>query len=258
MTKVAERLKLIVDDMMTEYVLLQAELKELNELYQEVRNEKLKNLNGGSKSSYVFIATQNGTLNSIGSNRVSVISKMSDIRRTMNDLWLKEFTANKSLDLDGMEENETVKKVYDMIMGIDKKSLIGTINSNSTSKDNLEPEEIDDSGDLLDLALDELDKEEEEVPVVLTEVEKESEYNLFQELLEKHHLELYLDVTTLQPVILSTAEADNGSIIEEEYIQKIPDLHKMIYENLETIEVNEEEEYAVTNISKISLIELVG
>ena len=88
-----EQLKLSLEPLMVEYDLLKTELDRLNALYNEVTSEK-NDSKSTTRGSTVFISQQNQVLNSISTSRVSVISKMSDIRRNIEELKIKEFNAN--------------------------------------------------------------------------------------------------------------------------------------------------------------------
>lgn len=109
-----ENLKLSLEPLMTEYELLSRELERLDALYHEVKSEKDSSKNT-ARSSNVFISQQNQVLNSVSTSRISVISKMSDIRRNIEELRIKEFNANKSLTDENGADSALVKEMLSTI-----------------------------------------------------------------------------------------------------------------------------------------------
>ena len=109
-----ENLKLPLEPLMTEYELLSRELERLDALYHEVKSEKDSSKNT-ARSSNVFISQQNQVLNSVSTSRISVISKMSDIRRNIEELRIKEFNANKSLTDENGADSALVKEMLSTI-----------------------------------------------------------------------------------------------------------------------------------------------
>ena len=244
----SKNLVLNIKEMVNEYKLLEKEIERLDELYEEVRNEKNENKNSGSRKSPVFISNQNSTLNSIASNRISVISKMSDIIRIMNELQIKEYTANKSNNSEEGSNQQVIKDLFNMVMNKEIKEIIDTVED----RDN-DDQEVIESGDLLDDLLDQFDIDEDgKVFEKDVEVVKQTEEELleigqrFLDILFNYNMEAVINNDNNDIVFLSTLKDDEGTIILDEYISKISDLVDIIENDLKII--SKENGIAKTNL----------
>ena len=113
-------LKIQYQSLMIEYEMLQNELKELNSLYSEIKQEKENNKNTGSRLNYVFIAAQNSSLISIKTQRSNIISKMNDIRRNIEELRIKEFNLNKNTEED---QGSSIGLIRELLAGVVSKEI---------------------------------------------------------------------------------------------------------------------------------------
>lgn len=247
-----ENLVLALDPLMTEYQLLSSELERLNSLYTEVQEEKALSKNT-ARGSTVFVSQQNQVLNSVATSRISVISKMADIRRNIEELKIKEFNANKSLKTDeNGVDSALVKEMLSTIFAMKDAELSQFI----PETEEIQPGEVADEAEanlaealalISDYSPDSATSAEEDSP--------EAQYETLKHITDKELLEVVYDVTTSKFLVLSTAPTDSGSLVSETYLQNhAPELLPII-STLTVQELDMEAELVVTNLKTFPLVE---
>ena len=247
-----ENLSLNLEPLMTEYHLLGQELSRLDALYDEVKQEKeVSKL--GTRGSTVFTSQQNQVLNSVATSRISVISKMSDIRRNIEELKIKEFNANKSLKTDeNGVDSALVKEMLSTIFAMKDADLSQFI----PETEEIQPGEVTEEAEanlaealalISDYSPDSTPSAEEDSP--------EAQYETLKHITDKELLEVVYDVTTSKFLVLSTAPTDSGSLVSETYLQNhAPELLPII-STLTVQELDMEAELVVTNLKTFPLVE---
>ncbi len=243
-----EQLKLLLEPLMVEYDLLKTELERLNALYNEVISEK-NDSKSTARGSTVFISQQNQVLNSISTSRISVISKMSDIRRNIEELKIKEFNANKSLTDENGTDSALVKEMIANIFNM-KDDEISKLVSQQESTDEAETdvtENLAAAEALIDGFSTNVDSETETL---------EEQFTTLQKVCDKEMLEVAYDISSKKFVVLSTAPTDNGTIVSDDYLEAHAKDLVDILVNLEVTEIDEKLEQAVTPVRSFPLVEL--
>ena len=247
-----ENLVLALDPLMNEYQLLSSELERLNSLYTEVQEEKALSKNT-ARGSTVFVSQQNQVLNSVATSRISVISKMADIRRNIEELKIKEFNANKSLKTDeNGVDSALVKEMLSTIFAMKDAELSQFI----PETEEIQPGEVAEEAEanlaealalISDYSPDSNPSVEEDSP--------EAQYETLKRITDKELLEVVYDVTTSKFLVLSTAPTDSGSLVSEIYLQNhAPELLPII-STLTVQELDMEAELVVTNLKTFPLVE---
>ena len=252
-----EGLILDYESLLIEYRLLEDELKNLDDLFNEVRDEKLENSKSGSRKSYVFISNQNSNLQSIRNSKLSVISKMSDIKRTMLDVQLKVFTANKSNDDRGSDDNATIRAIYGKLLNLSNEDIMRTIKNKDEVDDNETEYLLDEVLDSFDIDGDgnafipDTSKED------ILDNSTEELFNRLTGLLDSNNLEMVVDANTGLFIFLSSLDEDYGTIVESDYIDKLSELKDLIDNHITILDRNEERMTVNTNIGmELELVEI--
>ena len=245
-----EPLTLSIDELMIEYQMMKGELDRLDKLYNEVQSEKQEFKRTSRGGGTVFTAQQNQVLNSIATSRISVISKLSDIRRSMEDMKLKEFNANKALNAEGGVDSALMQELLANIFTMkddDIANLVATQQAKETDSPEADVQEnLLAAAELIDSFAEEA-KEEEVTP--------EDQYQLLQDVADRESLELVYDITSSSFKAISTATGDAGTLLEDEYLEKHA---KEVVDLLATLEVTVdlEQELAITPIKNFPLVEI--
>ena len=242
-----EQLKLSLEPLMVEYDLLKTELDRLNALYNEVTSEK-NDSKSTTRGSTVFISQQNQVLNSISTSRVSVISKMSDIRRNIEELKIKEFNANKSLTDENGTDSALVKEMIANIFSM-KDDEISKLVSQQESVD--EDEDVTENLAAAEALIDGFSTNDDSDTETL-----EEQFTTIQKVCDKEMLEVAYDIASKQFVVLSTAPTDSGTIVSDDYLEAHAKDLVDILANLEVTEIDEKLEQAVTPVRSFPLVEL--
>ena len=242
-----EQLKLSLEPLMVEYDLLKTELDRLNALYNEVTSEK-NDSKSTTRGSTVFISQQNQVLNSISTSRVSVISKMSDIRRNIEELKIKEFNANKSLTDENGADSALVKEMIANIFSMKDDEISKLVSQQeSTNEDEDVTENLAAAEALIDGFSNNDDSDTESL---------EEQFTTIQKVCDKEMLEVAYDIASKQFVVLSTAPTDSGTIVSDDYLEAHAKDLVDILANLEVTEIDEKLEQAVTPVRSFPLVEL--
>ena len=242
-----EQLKLSLEPLMVEYDLLKTELDRLNSLYNEVTSEK-NDSKSTTRGSTVFISQQNQVLNSISTSRVSVISKMSDIRRNIEELKIKEFNANKSLTDENGADSALVKEMIANIFSMKDDEISKLVSQQeSTNEDEDVTENLAEAEALIDGFSTNDDADTETL---------EEQFTTIQKVCDKEMLEVAYDIASKQFVVLSTAPTDSGTIVSDDYLEAHAKDLVDILANLEVTEIDEKLEQAVTPVRSFPLVEL--
>ena len=242
-----EHLKLSLEPLMVEYDLLKTELDRLNALYNEVTSEK-NDSKSTTRGSTVFISQQNQVLNSISTSRVSVISKMSDIRRNIEELKIKEFNANKSLTDENGADSALVKEMIANIFSMKDDEISKLVSQQeSTNEDEDVTENLAAAEALIDGFSTNDDSDTDSL---------EEQFTTIQKVCDKEMLEVAYDIASKQFVVLSTAPTDSGTIVSDDYLEAHAKDLIDILANLEVTEIDEKLEQAVTPVRSFPLVEL--
>ena len=242
-----EHLKLSLEPLMVEYDLLKTELDRLNALYSEVTSEK-NDSKSTARGSTVFISQQNQVLNSISTSRVSVISKMSDIRRNIEELKIKEFNANKSLTDENGADSALVKEMIANIFSMKDDEISKLVSQQESTN---EDEDVTENLAAAEALIDGFSTNDDSDTETL-----EEQFTTIQKVCDKEMLEVAYDITSKQFVVLSTAPADSGTIVSDDYLEAHAKDLVDILANLEVTEIDEKLEQAVTPVRSFPLVEL--
>ena len=242
-----ENLKLSLEPLMTEYELLSRELERLDALYHEVKSEKDSSKNT-ARSSNVFISQQNQVLNSVSTSRISVISKMSDIRRNIEELRIKEFNANKSLTDENGADSALVKEMLSTIFTMKDHDIFSLLEGQEVPSEEAEIEaNMEEAAALIDSFVE---------PEKEAEMKKSEMYEKLREVTDKELLEVVYDITSSKFLILSTAPGDEGSIVNDDYLQRhAPEVLEILSE-VEVLNLDLEKEVAITDLRDFPLVEV--
>ena len=242
-----EQLKLSLEPLMVEYDLLKTELDRFNALYNEVTSEK-NDSKSTARGSTVFISQQNQVLNSISTSRVSVISKMSDIRRNIEELKIKEFNANKSLTDENGADSALVKEMIANIFSMKDDEISKLV---SQQESNNEGEDVTENLAAAEALIDGFSTNDDSDTETL-----EEQFTTIQKVCDKEMLEVAYDIASKQFVVLSTAPTDSGTIVSDDYLEAHAKDLVDILANLEVTEIDEKLEQAVTPVRSFPLVEL--
>ena len=242
-----EQLKLSLEPLMVEYDLLKTELDRLNALYNEVTSEK-NDSKSTTRGSTVFISQQNQVLNSISTSRVSVISKMSDIRRNIEELKIKEFNANKSLTDENGADSALVKEMIANIFSMKDDEISKLVSQQESTN---EDEEVTENLAAAEALIDGFSTKDDSDTETL-----EEQFTTIQKVCDKEMLEVAYDIASKQFVVLSTAPTDSGTIVSDDYLEAHAKDLVDILANLEVTEIDENLEQAVTPVRSFPLVEL--
>ena len=242
-----EQLKLSLEPLMVEYDLLKTELDRLNTLYNEVTSEK-NDSKSTARGSTVFISQQNQVLNSISTSRVSVISKMSDIRRNIEELKIKEFNANKSLTDENGADSALVKEMIANIFSMKDDEISKLVSQQESTN---EDEDVTENLAAAEALIDGFSTKDDSDTETL-----EEKFTTIQKVCDKEMLEVAYDIASKQFVALSTAPTDSGTIVSDDYLEAHAKDLVDILANLEVTEIDEKLEQAVTPVRSFPLVEL--
>lgn len=242
-----EQLKLSLEPLMVEYDLLKTELDRLNALYNEVTSEK-NDSKSTTRGSTVFISQQNQVLNSISTSRVSVISKMSDIRRNIEELKIKEFNANKSLTDENGADSALVKEMIANIFSMKDDEISKLVSQQESTN---EGEDVTENLAEAEALIDGFSTKDDSDTETL-----EEQFTTIQKVCDKEMLEVAYDIASKQFVVLSTAPTDSGTIVSDDYLEAHAKDLVDILANLEVTEIDEKLEQAVTPVRSFPLVEL--
>ena len=242
-----EQLKLSLEPLMVEYDLLKTELDRLNALYNEVTSEK-NDSKSTTRGSTVFISQQNQVLNSISTSRVSVISKMSDIRRNIEELKIKEFNANKSLTDESGADSALVKEMIANIFSMKDDEISKLVSQQESTN---EDEDVTENLAAAEALIDGFSTNDDSDTETL-----EEQFTTIQKVCDKEMLEVAYDIASKQFVVLSTAPTDSGTIVSDDYLEAHAKDLVDILANLEVTEIDEKLEQAVTPVRSFPLVEL--
>ena len=242
-----EQLKLSLEPLMVEYDLLKTELDRLNALYNEVTSEK-NDSKSTTRGSTVFISQQNQVLNSISTSRVSVISKMSDIRRNIEELKIKEFNANKSLTDENGADSALVKEMISNIFSMKDDEISKLVSQQESTN---EGEDVTENLAAAEALIDGFSTNDDSDTETL-----EEQFTTIQKVCDKEMLEVAYDIASKQFVVLSTAPTDSGTIVSDDYLEAHAKDLVDILANLEVTEIDEKLEQAVTPVRSFPLVEL--
>ena len=242
-----EHLKLSLEPLMVEYDLLKTELDRLNALYNEVTSEK-NDSKSTTRGSTVFISQQNQVLNSISTSRVSVISKMSDIRRNIEELKIKEFNANKSLTDENGADSALVKEMIANIFSMKDDEISKLVSQQESTN---EDEDVTENLAAAEALIDGFSTNDDSDTETL-----EEQFTTIQKVCDKEMLEVAYDIASKQFVVLSTAPTDSGTIVSDDYLEAHAKDLIDILANLEVTEIDEKLEQAVTPVRSFPLVEL--
>lgn len=242
-----EQLKLSLEPLMVEYDLLKTELDRLNALYNEVTSEK-NDSKSTTRGSTVFISQQNQVLNSISTSRVSVISKMSDIRRNIEELKIKEFNANKSLTDENGADSALVKEMIANIFSMKDDEISKLVSQQESTN---EDEDVTENLAAAEALIDGFSTNDDSDTETL-----EEQFTTIQKVCDKEMLEVAYDIASKQFVVLSTAPTDSGTIVSDDYLEAHAKDLVDILANLEVTEIDEKLEQAVTPVRSFPLVEL--
>lgn len=245
-----EPLTLSIDDLKIEYQMMKNELTRLDDLYQEVKSEKQEVKRTARGGATVFTAQQNQVLNSIATSRISVISKLADIRRSMEDMKLKEFNANKALNAEGGVDSALMQELLANIFTMKDDDIATLVATQQVAESDSHEAEAQEN---LLAAAELIDSFTEEVKE--GEVTPEDQYQLLQDVADREALELVYDISSSSFKAISTAVGDAGTLLEDEYLEKHA---KEVVDLLSTLEVTValEQEVAITPIKNFPLVEI--
>lgn len=239
-------LKIQYQSLMIEYEMLQNELKELNSLYSEIKQEKENNKNTGSRLNYVFIAAQNSSLISIKTQRSNIISKMNDIRRNIEELRIKEFNLNKNTEED---QGSSIGLIRELLAGVVSKEIkqedfVNKENANSEKE--LEYTNTDNISDFLD---DQFTTDEEGLLVETSKEDSAASKGKLEKYLLDNNYSIYYLIDEERIVCVNNINVDE-ILTPEEFAYKYNPSKDIegILKDLKVVEVIEKLGTAKTNI----------
>lgn len=239
-------LKIQYQSLMIEYEMLQNELKELNSLYSEIKQEKENNKNTGSRLNYVFIAAQNSSLISIKTQRSNIISKMNDIRRNIEELRIKEFNLNKNTEED---QGSSIGLIRELLAGVVSKEIkqedfVNKENTNSEKE--LEYTNTDNISDFLD---DQFTTDEEGLLVETSKEDSLASKGKLEKYLLNNNYSIYYLIDEERIVCVNNINVDE-ILTPEEFAYKYNPSKDIegILKDLKVVEVIEKLGTAKTNI----------
>lgn len=141
--------------MMQEYTLLKNDLVKYDTLYDQVFKE-IQAVKGRSKIPYVFISAQYTTLASILNNRQTVISKLFDMKKIVEDFKLKYQKLDGEQQGENSDNKEIIKDLLKMLNGktIPYQDLDKMISPESLAEEDLHASSVEGIGDQLDNMFD--------------------------------------------------------------------------------------------------------
>lgn len=243
-------LKIQYQSLMIEYEMLQNELKELNSLYSEIKQEKENNKNTGSRLNYVFIAAQNSSLISIKTQRSNIISKMNDIRRNIEELRIKEFNLNKNTEED---QGSSIGLIRELLAGVVSKEIkqedfVNKENTNS-EKDKEKELEYTNTDNISDFLDDQFTTDEEGLLVETSKEDSLSSKGKLEKYLLDNNYSIYYLIDEERIVCVNNINVDE-ILTPEEFAYKYNPSKDIegILKDLKVVEVIEKLGTAETNI----------
>lgn len=195
------------EEMMIEYSILRDELARYDLLYEEIK-EEIDSSKGKSRIPYVFISSQRNALVSILSGRQTVISKLFDMKRTVEEL---KFKYQKLEDENGTGELNNKEIIRDLIKMISEKTItpeeLSNNNHEEINQDILNKYSITNVNDTLD---DLFDTEFEEE--INEEQDKEIDGEYFSEKLKELKVKVLFDKINKDIYIIKEINT-NGNIV---------------------------------------------
>ena len=243
-------LKIQYQSLMIEYEMLQNELKELNSLYSEIKQEKENNKNTGSRLNYVFIAAQNSSLISIKTQRSNIISKMNDIRRNIEELRIKEFNLNKNTEED---QGSSIGLIRELLAGVVSKEIkqedfVNKENANS-EKDKEKELEYTNTDNISDFLDDQFTTDEEGLLVETSKEDSAASKGKLEKYLLDNNYSIYYLIDEERIVCVNNINVDE-ILTPEEFAYKYNPSKDIegILKDLKVVEVIEKLGTAKTNI----------
>lgn len=243
-------LKIQYQSLMIEYEMLQNELKELNSLYSEIKQEKENNKNTGSRLNYVFIAAQNSSLISIKTQRSNIISKMNDIRRNIEELRIKEFNLNKNTEED---QGSSIGLIRELLAGVVSKEIkqedfVNKENTNS-EKDKEKELEYTNTDNISDFLDDQFTTDEEGLLVETSKEDSLASKGKIEKYLKDNDYSIYYLIDEERIVCVDNKNEDEILTPDEFVYKYTPDKEiGDIIKDLKVVETIEKLGTAKTNI----------
>jgi hypothetical protein len=245
-----DQLNLDLNSFVKEYKMLEEQLSEIKDLYNETKKMRDDNYTTGTKKNYVFLASQSATLNSILSSKTAIITKMNDIKLKIADMEIKQFNSNKSVESEGGEMSAITKDIFNMLLNSGRNEISKSIMKDENTDDSSEDDSYSkESIDELDNVLDSLDDNIEED--IADETFDEKFFNDLHKQLDKYQIELVVNKDTNDFIYISKAETDEGSILDKTYTDKLKELNELL-DQITLLDENEDETEISTNISSVS------
>ena len=174
---------------------------------------------------------------------------MSDIRRNIEELKIKEFNANKSITDENGGDSALVKEMIANIFSMkdDEISKLVSLQESSDEDTADVTENLAAAEALIDGFSTGDDSETETL---------EEQFTTIQKICDKEMLEVAYDIASEKFVVLSTAPTDSGTIVSDDYLEAHAKDLVDILANLEVTEIDEKLEQAVTPVRSFPLVEL--
>ena len=199
------------EDMMVEYHLLKQELDRYNDLYDKVE-EEINSSKSKTRIPYVYLSSQYGTLSTILNHRQSVIAKLFDMKKTVEDFKLKYRKVEES---EHGEENDNRAIIRDLIKMLNDKTIPYNDIDQISISDQDHPD-MDEIGDHLDNMFHE--DEEGVLRTTETEVIEETVDDVIQDInTEMQRLDIKVTVNEEDKIIIIKEIAYGDSIVRTPY-----------------------------------------
>ena len=223
-------LKIQYQSLMIEYEMLQNELKELNSLYSEIKQEKENNKNTGS--------------------RLNIISKKNDIRRNIEELRIKEFNLNKNTEED---QGSSIGLIRELLAGVVSKEIkqedfVNKENTNS-EKDKEKELEYTNTDNISDFLDDQFTTDEEGLLVETSKEDSAASKGKLEKYLLDNNYSIYYLIDEKRIVCVNNIDVDE-ILTPEEFVYKYTPPKDIgdIIKDLKVVEAIEELGTAKTNI----------
>jgi hypothetical protein len=114
-----------------EYELIQQDLKDLDDLYSDVK-VKLQE-SSGVRSNPVFVVQQTGNLINIKEKKLNIYKEMVNIKKLKTDIQFKKINLTKD-DKQG-ENTEKLAEIFNMLLNVNREDLISSTENNELISD---------------------------------------------------------------------------------------------------------------------------
>ena len=173
---------------------------------------------------------------------------MSDIRRNIEELKIKEFNANKSLTDENGADSALVKEMIANIFSMKDDEISKLVSQQESTN---EDEDVTENLAAAEALIDGFSTNDDSDTETL-----EEQFTTIQKVCDKEMLEVVYDISSEKFLVLSTAPTDSGTIVSDDYLEAHAKDLVDILSNLEVTEIDRKLEQAVTPVRSFPLVEL--